>query len=194
MLKQYGFFADAEVTSLNAGDIVVEDEDVKLAIEVKTLQDWISSCNNDQLIKEAYQMQDFPLRAIVVYDNDKLNTRYTKLPTPGRNYDKMCECAFRWHVPVFFCDNQAKFASCVMTIITNIKKEFLPLPKPIVVTKHTDNMMGALINLPHIGEKTAEKLLNAFGTPGRIFNATDEDLDSIAGLTKKQKNVIKGMR
>jgi len=194
MFKGYTFFSDAEVKNLDIGDIVAIDGDKKIAIEVKTLQDWIASCNNNQLRKEAYQMQDCPLRAIIVYDDDKLNTRYTRLPTPGRNYDIMAECAFRWHVPVFFCDNEIKFVYCVMDIIKHISKEFDPLPKPIVVKKHTDDMVAVLINLPHIGVVTAEKLLDIFGTPGGVFNATDDELKNIKGISKKQIKIIQRMR
>ena len=59
LLVKDSFFNDAIITRLNTGDILIEREDlIHIAIEVKTLQDWIQSCRSRQIQKEALQMKD----------------------------------------------------------------------------------------------------------------------------------------
>ena len=45
-----------------------------------------------------------------------------------------------------------------------------------------------------IGRKTARVLLDTFGTPGGVFKASDDDLDSIPRLQKKSKSAIRRLR
>ena len=59
LLQKDSFFADAIITRLNTGDIVIERKDlIHIAIEVKTLQDWIQSCRSRQIQKEVLQMKE----------------------------------------------------------------------------------------------------------------------------------------
>lgn len=194
-LKKDEFFSQITVKKLDVGDILIQrDNHDDIVIEIKTLQDWTNSMNNKQLEKEANQMKDHNVRAIVVYDDGKLNTWYTKLPGTARNYMKHAEMEYRWHIPVFFCDNAIKMVEAIKAIIKVCNKEHEPLPYPIVVKTNKDEMKAVLLNIPGVGDKMADKLLDTFGTPGGVFKASSEELNTVKRLQEKSKKAIKRMR
>ena len=194
-LKKDPFFRQITVKRLDVGDILIQRDDHEdIVIEIKTLQDWTNSMNNKQLEKEANQMKEHNIRAVIVYDDGKLNTWYTKLPGTARNYMKHAELEYRWHIPVFFCDNVVKMTEAIKAIVKACNKEFEPLPYPIVVKTHKDEMKAVLLNIPGVGDKMADKLLDAFGTPGGVFKASSEQLNNIKRLQDKSKKAIKRMR
>ena len=171
-LKKDQFFRQITVKRLEVGDILIErDGHEDIVIEIKTLQDWTNSMNNKQLEKEANQMKEYNVRGIIVYDDGKLNTWYTKLPGTARNYMKHAELEYRWHIPVFFCDNVNKMTEAIKAIIKTV-----------------------LLNIDGIGDKMADKLLDKFGTPGGVFKASTEELNSVKRLQEKAKKAIKRMR
>lgn len=194
-LKNDPFFRQITVKRLEVGDILVtQDGYDDIVIEIKTLQDWTNSMNNNQLRKEANQMKEHNIRAIIVYDDGKLNPWFTKLPSLPRNYAMVAELEFRWHIPVFFCDDTNKMTECIKTIIKTVSKEHEPLPYPIVVKTHRDEMKAVLLNIEGVGNKMADNLLDKFDTPGGVFKASSEELDEIKRLSTKSKKAIKRMR
>lgn len=194
-LKKDPFFRQITVKRLEVGDILIERDDHEdIVIEIKTLQDWTNSMNNKQLEKEANQMKQYNVRAIIVYDDGKLNTWYTTLPGTARNYLKHAEMEYRWHIPTFFCDNVLKMAEAIKAVIKTCSKEHEPLPYPIVVKTHRDEMKAVLLNIEGVGSKMADRLLDVFGTPGGVFKASSEELDSVKRLQEKSKKAIKRMR
>ena len=194
-LKKDQFFRQMTVKRLEVGDILIERDDHEdIVIEIKTLQDWTNSMNNKQLEKEANQMKEYNVRGIIVYDDGKLNTWYTKLPGTARNYMKHAELEYRWHLPVFFCENVNKMTEAIKAIIKTVNKEYEPLPYPIVVKTNKDEMKAVLLNIDGIGDKMADKLLDKFGTPGGVFKASTEELNSVKRLQEKAKKAIKRMR
>ncbi len=50
-----------------------------------------------------------------------------------------------------------------------------------------------LSSLPGIGEKTATKLLEKFGSPLKVLNASTTELSKIGGLGQSRANKIKKM-
>ena len=107
---------------------------------------------------------------------------------------KHAELEYRWHIPVFFCDNVNKMTEAIKAIIKTVNKEYEPLPYPIVVKTNKDEMKAVLLNIDGIGDKMADKLLDKFGTPGGVFKASTEELDSVKRLQEKAKKAIKRMR
>jgi len=196
LLIKDSFFVNAIITRLNTGDILIEREDlIHIAIEVKTLQDWIQSCRNRQIQKEALQMKEkYPFSYIIVYDDGKMNDFFVKPQSLDEYYGNLVSLTQRYKVPVFICKNHKHFVSCVKSIVANVNKNDEPIEPPIVRSKDSNEMINVLIGLPKCGPKAARKLLNAFNTPGGVFKATDEELDKVPRLTKITKNAIRRMR
>lgn len=183
------------VKRLIAGDILIEHEGNIIAIEVKTIQDFISSCRNGQIKKEALNMKKiYPFSFIIIYDDGKWNKEYTKPLTLNEWYGNIVSLMQRYKVPVIVCDNDAHFIKCIKAIIRTVTKNDVPIEQPIVRKKNSNDFVNVLIGIDGVGTKMARILLDNFKTPGGVFNASDTELDNIPRLQTKSKQAIKRMR
>ena len=196
LLKKDSFFANALITRLDTGDIVISRNDLDdIAIEVKTWQDWIQSCRNRQIQKEALQMKKlFPFSFIIVYDDGKKNDHFVKEQSIAEYYGNLVSLMQRYKVPIIICKNHKHFVECVKSIVNNVKKNDEPIEQPIVRSSNSNDMINVLIGLEKCGPKCARKLLDYFHTPGGVFRASDEELDQVPRLTKNTKSAIRRMR
>lgn len=190
------FNSNVEVKRLLAGDILIYQNDGPIiCIETKTIQDFIQSCRNRQIQKEALNMKKlYAFSYIIIYDDGKMNTEYVKPLTINEKYGNIVSLMQRYKVPVIQCDNINHFLKCIKAIISNVNKFDEPIEPPIVRKKDSNEMINVLIGLPKVGKKMARVLLNTFKTPGGVFNASDEDLDNVPRLQKQSKDAIKRMR
>ena len=196
LLMSDSFFANAIITRLKTGDIVIDRKDFNdIAIEVKTLQDWIKSCRDRQIQKEVLQMKkEYPFSYVIIYDDGKKNDFFVKPQSIDEYYGNIVSIIQRYKVPIIVCKNNKHFISCVKSIVNNVKKNDEPIEPPIVRSKNNNEMINVLIGLPKCGPKTARKLLDYFGTPGGVFNADDVELDQVPRLSRTTKSAIRRMR
>ena len=190
------FNSNVEVRRLLTGDILIYQNDGPIiCIETKTIQDFIQSCRNRQIQKEALNMKKlYAFSYIIIYDDGKMNAQYVKPLTLNEKYGNIVSLMQRYKVPVIQCDNINHFLKCIKAIISNVNKFDEPIEQPIVRKKDSNEMINVLIGLPKVGKKMARILLDNFKTPGGVFNASDEDLDNIPRLQKQSKDAIKRMR
>lgn len=190
------FNSNIEVKRLLAGDILIKQSNIPtIAIEVKTLQDFIGSCRNGQIKKEALNMkQTYPHSFIVVYDDGKWNKQYVKPLTNNEMYGNIVSLMWRYKVPVIMCDNNVHFLKAIKAIIRTVNKEDEPIEQPLVRKKDSNPFINVLIGIDGVGKKMARTLLDTFKTPGGVFRASDDELDSIPRLQKKSKEAIRRMR
>lgn len=193
---------DVEVSRLETGDIIAYDdvrresgeEPRDIAIEVKTRQDFIASCKNRRIQEEALKMKEaYPYSYIIVYDDGKLNSKYSYQTLPQR-YGNITSLMLKYKVPVFWVENFNHFTICLDSIITTANIIDEPIDPPLVRPKDSNEMINVLIGINSVGKKMANKLLDKFKTPGGVFRATDEELDEIPRLSAKAKGSIKRMR
>ena len=79
-------------------------------------------------------------------------------------------------------------------LLNDIQHEALSNTYIVANQTNRNEMINVLIGLPKCGPKTARKLLDLFGTPGKVFKATDEDLNKVPRLTTTTINAIRRMR
>lgn len=193
-LIKKNFNSPITVTRLDVGDILVKREDAPdIVIEVKTIQDFIGSCKNRQMQKESLQMKEYPFRFIIIYDDGKWNKRYAR-QTIAEKYGNIVSLNIRYKTYVFQCASKKEFIQCIKSIIKNVNKESEPIEPPIVRKKDTNEMINVLIGLPAVGKTMARTLLDTFNTPGKVFKASDEDLNAVPRLQERSKNAIRRMR
>lgn len=190
------FHSDVSIKRLLTGDVViVQDNKPDIAIEIKTLQDFIQSCRNRRIQKEVLNMKKiYPFSFVIIYDNDKLNTQYVKPQTLNEKYGNIVSITQRYKVPVIQCQNTNHLVKCIKAIISNVNKNDEPIEQPTVRSKDSNEMINVLIGLPKVGKKMARTLLDTFKTPGGVFNASDDELNSVPRLQKQSKEAIKRMR
>ena len=196
LLSQDSFFVNAIITRLKTGDIIIERKDCNdIAIEVKTLQDWIQSCRSRQIQKEFLQMKkEYPFCFAIVYDDGKKNDYFVTPQTLDEYYGNLVSLMQRYKVPIFICKNHKHFVVCVKSIVRTVGKNDEPIDPPIVRSKNSNEMINVLIGLPKCGPKIARKLLDKFKTPGGVFKANDDELDKVPRLNKATKKAIRRMR
>lgn len=188
-------FHDTEVTTLDYGDILIDYAGKEIAIETKTIQDFIKSCRDNQLRKEALNMKSkCPYSFIIIYNDGKWNKHFTKPLTLNERYGNIISLMQRYKVPVITCKNQEHFIKCIKAIMRTVKNCDTPIEPPIVRPKDNNEMINVLIGIPSVGKTMARRLLDTFKTPGGVFKAEDEDLDEIPRLQKKSKAAIRRMR
>ena len=194
-LLKNNFNTPIKVVRLEYGDILIKNEDKTIAIETKTIQDFISSCRNGQIKKEALNMkQAYPFSFIIMYDDGKWNKEYTKPLTDNELYGNIVSLMQRYKVPVVVCANSTHFIKAIKAIIRTVGKNDIPIEPPIVRKKNSNEMVNVLIGIPKVGPKMARVLLDTFKTPGKVFRATDEQLDYVPRLQTKSKEAIRRMR
>lgn len=196
LIKNNDLFKDAIVERLDTGDIIFlqEGDNPDIAIEVKTRQDFVASCRNRRMQEEALKMKKaYPFSFIVLYDDGKFNGSYVQY-TLTELYSNTVSLTVRYKTPVFFAKNKRHFITLLKAIIRNVNKADEPIEPPIVRQKNNNEMINVLIGIPKVGPKMAHKLLEKFGTPGAVFQATDEELDKIPRLFTVSKNAIRRMR
>ena len=182
--------------ALVAGDIlVIQDDNPTICIETKTLQDFIGSCRNGQIKKEALNMKKiYPYSFILVYDDGKWNKKYVKPLTDNELYGNILSLMWRYKIPVVMCANSTHFLKAIKAVIRVVNKGDDPIEQPIVRKKDSNPFINVLIGIDGVGKKMARVLLDNFKTPGGVFNASDEDLDAIPRLQSKSKESIRRMR
>lgn len=190
------FNSNVVVKRLLAGDILIYQQSSPIiCIETKTIQDFIGSCRNGQIKKEAINMKKiYPFSFIIIYDDGKWDKNYTKPLTINEKYGNIVSLMQRYKVPVIVCDNETHFLKCIKAIIRTVNKFDTPIDPPLVRKKDSNEMINVLIGLPKVGKKMARTLLDEFKTPGGVFNATDEELDKVPRLQEKSKQSIRRMR
>ena len=182
--------------ALVAGDIlIIQDDNPTVCIETKTLQDFIGSCRNGQIKKEALNMKKiYPYSFILVYDDGKWNKKYVKPLTDNELYGNILSLMWRYKVPVVMCANSTHFLKAIKAVVRVVNKSDDPIEQPIVRKKDSNPFINVLIGIDGVGKKMARVLLDNFKTPGGVFNASDEDLDAIPRLQSKSKESIRRMR
>ena len=180
-----------EFKALKVADYLVND----IAIERKTILDFISSMKNKRLINQLEELGQYKNRLLIIegIDEQELYTDSDEItgmhPNAIRGF--LLSILLKYKTPIIFSKNYedtAKFIS-----ILSKKKEKEP---SLNVTKKTldkkESKQFIIESLPGIGPKNAKKLLNKFKTIKNIFNSSQEELKDVAlGKQKFSKLLMK---
>ena len=179
---------ETEFKELKVADYLVKD----VAIERKTVGDFISSMKNKRLIKQLEELQQYKNKLLIIEGIDEQD-----LYTDSKDWTGMHPNAIRgfllsillkYKVPIIFTQNYkdtAKFISVLSRKQTNVKAS-------LNVTKKTLNKKEQLQfiveGFPGIGPKTAKKLLKEFKSIKNLIGASEEELKKVIG---KKAEIIK---
>lgn len=176
-----------EVKRLETGDIIIEQENKPtVAIEVKTVEDFISSMKNKRIHDEVLRMKNkYPYSYVLVYGDWRgLIPKFYQY-TLAQKCSNIFKITTMYKVPVFWIATEKEFLIMIDEISKNIDKVNEPIEPPIIRDKDSNPFINVLIGIDGVGEKTARKLLDKFYTPGGVFAASEEELKEIPRLSKK---------
>jgi len=164
---------------LKIGDYLVNN----IAIERKTVSDFISSMINKRLLNQLAELQQYENKLLLIEgieeqelysDNSELGVSSNAI----RGF--LLSIALKHKVPIIFTKNSEDTAKFIYLLA--VKKE---TESSLNVTKKSLNkkerLQFILEGFPGIGPKTARKILEKFKTLKNISNAPLEDLKKVIG-------------
>ena len=172
--------AEIEFKELKVADYIVGD----VAIERKTVFDFISSMKNKRLINQLEGLQQYKNKLLLIegIDEQELYTdseeKIGMHPNAIRGF--LLSILLNYKVPIIFAKNHEDTAKFIFILSKKQSKEV-----SLNVTKKTLNkkerMQFIVESFSGIGPKTAKKLLEKFKTIKNIMNSSQEELKEVIG-------------
>jgi ERCC4-type nuclease len=169
---------EVEFRELKVGDYLVKN----VAIERKTISDFISSMINHRLVKQLEELQQYENKLLIIegieeqelYSDDNEGVHANSI----RGF--LLSILLKHKVPIIFTKNYQDTARFISLIARKKERE-----SPLNVSKKSLNkkerLQFILEGFPGIGPKTARKLLEKFKTLKNIANASIEELTEVIG-------------
>ena len=172
----------------------------EIAIERKTVDDFIGSMINKRLIRQLEELQQYPKKLLLIeglehQDLYKSNEEYEESKVgihPNAIRGFLLSISLKFNVPIIFSKNYEDSAR-YMALLAK-KKD---VESSIRATKKFLNLKEQkqyiLEGFPGIGPKSAKKLLKKYKTLQAIFNASNEELEEILGKKAELfKKILEG--
>ncbi len=186
--KLIGLGFDINFETLKVADYIVKD----VAIERKTVSDFISSMVNRRLLKQLEELQQYKNKLLIVegVEEQELYTDSEEKtgihPNSVRGF--LLSIVLKYKVPIIFTKNPEDTAKFISVLSKRKEKEIsLNVMKKTLDKK--EQMQFIIESFPGIGPKTSKKVLEEFKTIKNIINASEEELRKIVG--KKAEIVYK---
>jgi len=190
-LVNLGF--EIDIRELKVADYLVND----VAIERKTVSDFLSSMISKHLSKQLEELRQYKNRLLLIEGVEE-----RELYSDSRFFDGgmhpnavrgfLLSIVLKYKTPIIFTKNSEDTASFISVLSKRKEKE----ASLNVSKKHLDKkerMQFILESFPNIGPKSAKKLLEHFRSLKNIFNARQEELEKIIGSKAEiMKKIIDG--
>ncbi len=181
---------NVEVKTLPIGDYIVSHETV---VERKSIHDFMSSVFDGRLFDQCNRLKDnFQFPIILLEGNvDEIESM---AENPLVFYGALSTIAVDFKIPVIPTPNAAHTAKLLVSLSSRKKSIKGPLLKKIKKSNDIQKQqLIVLCSLPGIGEKTAIRMLEKFGTPLKALSSSTKDLAKIQGLGESRAKKIKKM-
>jgi len=181
---------NVEVKTLPIGDYIVSHETV---VERKSIHDFISSIFDGRLFDQCNRLKEhFKFPIILLEGNVDEIESITENPLVF--YGALSTIAVDFKIPIIPTPNASHTAKLLVSLSS--RKESIKGPLLKKIKKSNDIQKQQLIvlcSLPGIGEKTAIRMLEKFGTPLKVLSSSTKDLAKIPGLGESRAKKIKKM-
>jgi Fanconi anemia group M protein len=181
-LVRLGF--EIEFKELKVADYIVKD----VAIERKTIPDFISSMINNHLVNQIKELQQYEKKLLIIEGISEQEI-YSKgngvNPNSVRGF--LLSILLKHKIPIMFTQNAEDTAKFIRTIANKRENQMSLNPKKKPLNKK-EQLQFIIESFPGIGPKTAKKLLETFATIKNIMNAPEKELEKVLG---KKAEIIK---
>ncbi|MBI3622917.1 hypothetical protein HY212_02440 [Candidatus Pacearchaeota archaeon] len=170
--------ADVETKELKVADYIVKD----VAIERKTVQDFLSSMINKRLSKQLEELQQYKNKLLIIegFEEQELYNDRQEGINGNAIRGFLLSILLKEKVPIVFTKNSEDTAKFILVLAKKRDKEMSLNAKKKSFNKK-EQMQFILESFPGIGPSNARKLLEKFKTLKEIFNAPEEELKSCIG-------------
>ena len=174
-LVKLGF--EIEFKELKVADYIVKD----VAIERKTIPDFISSMINNHLVNQIQELQQYGNKLLIIEGISEQEI-YSKgngvNPNAVRGF--LLSILLKHKIPIMFTQNAEDTAKFIRTIANKRENEMSLNPKKKSLNKK-EQLQFIIESFPGVGPKTARKLLEKFKTIKNIINSSEKELEKILG-------------
>ena len=186
LIKKVGI--NVEIKTLLVGDYIVSPETV---VERKSIQDFMSSIFDGRLFNQCNRLKEnFQFPIILLEGNVDEIEDITENPLVF--YGAMSTIAIDFKIPIIPTPNASHSAKLLVSMCsrreTTSGHYLKKIKKSVDIEKQ---QLSILCSLPGVGEKTAIRMLEKFGTPLQVFSASATDLSKINGLGGERAKKIR---
>ena len=178
-LEKEGF--DLEFQQLKVADYLVKD----IAIERKTVNDFITSMKNRRLLKQLEELQQYKKRLLIVEGRDEQEL-YTDSedwigmhPNSIRGF--LLSIVLKYNVPIIFTKNYLDTVRYIALIAKKKTNSELSLNVKKKALNKKEQLRFIVESFPGIGPKNADKLMKHFRTLKNLINSSEEELKEVIG-------------
>jgi len=188
LLKGIGI--NLEIKTLPVGDYIVAPETI---VERKSISDLVSSVFDGRLFDQCNRMKENFQFPIIIIEGD-IDEIEKLIENPFVFYGAVSSVALDFKIPIISTPNATHTAKLLVSMCS--RKDVTKGPFIKKIRKSDDiqrQQLSVLSSLPGVGEKTAIRMLEKFGTPLKVFSASSTELSKISGLGELRAKKIKKM-
>jgi len=186
LLKSIGI--NLEIKTLPIGDYIVAPETI---VERKSISDLVSSVFDGRLFDQCNRMKEnfqFPI-IIIEGDTDEIEEL---IENPFVFYGAVSSIAIDFKIPIISTPNATHTAKLLVSMCSRKNTTKGPFIKKIRKSNDLQKQQFSMLcSLPGVGEKTAMRMLEKFGTPINVLNSSTVELSKINGLGETRAKNIK---
>jgi len=188
LLKAVGL--NLEVKTLPIGDYIVGPETI---VERKSVPDLISSIFDGRLFDQCSRLKEHYTNPVIVMEGN-VDEIDSLVENPLVFYGALSSIAIDFKIPIIPTSSAGHTAKLLISLCSRKNVTRGPFLKKI---KKSDDLqrqqLTVLCSLPGVGEKLAIRMLQKFGSPSRMVNASLADLAKVEGLGDARAKKIKTM-
>lgn len=178
-LRRKGLYV--QMKTLDVGDYVVGE----LAVERKSVQDFISSLYGGRLFEQAQRILRSYRDYVLVVEGD-IQEMLADLKNPKVYWGTLSALAINFGFKVLFTLDSEQTADLLQVLASKFHRRGVGVA-PVLVKKPRRGttrewQLSVIESLPTIGPKLAEKLLKSFGSVRNIFQASRVELAVKGGI------------
>ena len=186
LLKEIGI--NLEIKTLPVGDYIVAPETV---VERKTISDLISSIFDGRLFDQCNRLKEHYQFPILLIEGD-INEIEKLTENPFVFYGAISSIVIDFKIPVIPTPSASHTSKLLISMCSRKDMASGPFIKKIRKSNNLQKQqLSMLCSLPGVGEKTAIRMLEKFGTPLKILNSSVTELSKVGGLGEARAKNIK---
>ena len=183
-----GIGINLEIKTLPVGDYIVAPETV---VERKTISDLISSIFDGRLFDQCNRLKEHYQFPILLIEGD-IDEIEELTENPLIFYGAISSIAIDFKIPVIHTPNASHTSKLLISMCSRKDASKGPFIKKIRKSRDIQKQqLSMLCSLPGVGEKTAIRMLEKFGTPLMVLSSSITELSKVGGLGEARAKNIK---
>ncbi len=175
--------------NLSIGDYVISNE---IVVERKSAYDFVHSLFDGRLFDQARRLREAYGSAIIIIEGNPVRLRRYRKMTK-QIYAAISSLLVDYDIKIIYSDNVEHTAIIIESLARRLLKSrrtAVVLHKKPKLETIQEQQLYIIQSFPSIGAKTAEKILEYFGSLREFCNASISDLSRVEGIGAKKAEQI----